>query len=123
MPSIPKGSARGGAAVGVYNDLLVRAGGLRAFDTGKGLGDTFASVIAYNLTQNKWVSLPTKAQNLPDAGAHAGAAFVDGVFYVIGGSKNNVDNVQNTVTPMPAFGRRWYPISWTSVCIARLYCA
>lgn len=97
VASIPKGSERGGAAVGVYNDLIVLAGGLRTFDISKGLGDTIASVVAYNLTQNKWVPLPSKAQNLPDARDHAGAAVVDGVFYVIGGSKNNVDNVQNTV--------------------------
>ncbi|KAJ3474279.1 hypothetical protein NLG97_g9915 [Lecanicillium saksenae] len=85
LPPMPKGYEAGSAAVGVHENLIVLAGGLRALHLDSEFQDTVDSVVMYDLHADAWRSVPVPAQKLPEGRDHAGSAVVDGTMYVVGG--------------------------------------
>jgi N-acetylneuraminic acid mutarotase len=96
--------ARGSCAMGVFENTIWCAGGLAA---GMKAVDIVSS---YDTKNDKWTSHPDL--KLPEARDHAGAAVVDGVFYVIGGRVGRTDQNRDTVFALdlqkPMEGRRWF---------------
>jgi N-acetylneuraminic acid mutarotase len=87
IASMPE--ARGSCAMGVLGTTIWCAGGLsggmQAIDT----------VSSYDTKENKWTTWPNL--RLPEARDHAGAAVVDGIFYVVGGRVGGTNQNRGTV--------------------------
>lgn len=91
LEPIPDPVARGSASVGAAGDLVFLAGGMTQLTP----QSTVASVIAYNVTADRWITdlLP----DLPEPRDHAGSAVVNGTLYVVGGRAFGQNNTKDTV--------------------------
>ncbi|KAF9691645.1 hypothetical protein EKO04_010252 [Ascochyta lentis] len=98
VPGLPKEEARGSAAVGVYKDKIILAGGMTDLELSiNGSQNSVAVVSIFDTTLRKWLDLPRKAKYMPEGRDHAGAAVVDGKMYVLGGRNQGQENVKDTV--------------------------
>lgn len=94
IPSMPEDARRGTAAVGLWRDIIVVAGGLTYLNPFAGVQTTTSKVSAYNTVKKRWQSLP----DLPDSGRdHAGGAVWKDMFYVVGGRVSGRANVKADV--------------------------
>ncbi|KAJ1323626.1 influenza virus NS1A-binding protein [Microdochium nivale] len=85
---------RGAAAVAVWKDLIVVAGGLTYLNPFAGVQNTTNKVSAFNVITKTWLALP----DLPDSGRdHAGGAVWKDTFYVVGGRVSGRNNVKADV--------------------------
>ncbi|TLS26756.1 hypothetical protein PpBr36_04287 [Pyricularia pennisetigena] len=87
---MPDEASRGSAAVGAAGDLLFLAGGMTRLIP----QSTIASVVAYNVTADEWI---TDLPDLPEPRDHAGSAVIDGTLYVVGGRAFGQNNTKDTV--------------------------
>ncbi|KAF9871387.1 kelch repeat-containing protein [Colletotrichum karsti] len=92
---MPNGTERGSSVVGVYDDLIILAGGMTVLMTG--YQDAVDSVIAYNTTSDSWQRLPMAAAELPESRQHSSGTVVDDTFYVVGGRRYGQLNHRDTV--------------------------
>jgi N-acetylneuraminic acid mutarotase len=84
--TMPSGTERGSAIVGVVDGLVYLAGGLR--------GGAVAEVSAYDPSANAWdTSLPA----LPEARDHGCGGVVDGKLYVTGGRMATIESTSDAV--------------------------
>ncbi|KAI6362360.1 hypothetical protein MCOR25_006235 [Pyricularia grisea] len=90
LQPIPDEVSRGSASVGAAGDLIFLAGGMTQLIP----QDTIASVIAYNVTANEWI---TDLPDLPEPRDHAGSAVIDGTLYIVGGRAFGQNNTKDTV--------------------------
>ncbi|KXJ87967.1 kelch domain-containing protein [Microdochium bolleyi] len=91
---MPGDAKRGAAAVAVWKNNVVVAGGLTYLNPFQGVQNTTSKVSAYDTVMRKWSSLP----DLPDSGRdHAGGAVWKDTFYVIGGRVSGRNNVKPDV--------------------------
>ena len=98
LPPTPSPSARGSAAVGVYNHTIYLAGGVSFLQPYLGgQQGTVNTVTAFDTLTGKWIALPPAAQKLPAPRDHAGAAVMEHTFYVLGGRDHGNENVKDTV--------------------------
>ncbi|KAF5336440.1 hypothetical protein D9611_006602 [Ephemerocybe angulata] len=99
LPSLPANdTARGSAAMGVYKDVVYLAGGESVLPLIPGqVQQSVDDVSAFDTRTRKWISLPEKAKKLPGRRDHAGAAVINGVFYVLGGRDMGQENVRGDV--------------------------
>ncbi len=96
LAPIPKGSERGSAAIGVLENRIVLAGGLR--------GDAIADVIAYDIESNAW---ETGWPPLPSPTDHLVGAAIDNVLYAIGGRDGGIDSVKDSVLSFALGDAAW----------------
>lgn len=95
---MPVAEARGSAAVGVYDGMIILAGGLEKLElAGDRLQVTVATVSIFDTKKGKWLEVAEAAKNIPEGRDHAGAAVVGDKFYVLGGRKDGQLNVKDTV--------------------------
>ncbi|KAH8879147.1 galactose oxidase [Thozetella sp. PMI_491] len=92
--SIPNGTERGSAIVGVHNEMIYLAGGMTILANGQ---DAVDSVISYNTTSDLWQRLDMEAAELPESRQHGTGAVIGDTFYVIGGRRYSQTNVRDTV--------------------------
>ncbi|KAF2115613.1 hypothetical protein BDV96DRAFT_612317 [Lophiotrema nucula] len=98
--------ARGSAAVGAWEGKIILAGGLKQIQLVSPYAqDTVATVSIYDIKAR----ICTEAPEMPDARDHAGAAIVDGKFYVLGGRTNASIRCKNTtlVLDLGDFNAGW----------------
>lgn len=94
IPSMPEDVRRGAAAVGVWKDIIVVAGGLTYLNPLAGVQTTTSKVSAYHTVTKRWQSLP----DMPDSGRdHAGGAVWKDTFYIVGGRVSGRANVKADV--------------------------
>ncbi|KAK5064998.1 hypothetical protein LTR84_000833 [Exophiala bonariae] len=90
---MPEGTARGGAAVGVYGSTIILAGGLTKLDlTGNHDQLSVNFVSSYDTKTNKW---STSFPSLPGARDHVAGAVIGHTFYVTGGRDLGQYNTRN----------------------------
>ncbi|KAH7101676.1 hypothetical protein BKA62DRAFT_618529 [Auriculariales sp. MPI-PUGE-AT-0066] len=96
LPPFPADAIpRGSAAMGVHEDTIYLAGGMRQLVLMEGgLQDTVSTVTTFNVRTGKWA---TGLPDMPAARDHAGAAVIDNVLYVVGGRDHGQPNVRGTV--------------------------
>ncbi|KAF9766057.1 hypothetical protein IL306_001571 [Fusarium sp. DS 682] len=83
ISSMPNGTARGSAAMGVHGTKIYLAGGMTTLDVaGSRYQDSVTTVSVYDTTKGTWRTL---SQHLPEGRDHAGGAVVGSTFYVLGG--------------------------------------
>lgn len=93
LPPMPNDQARGSSAMGVYNDKIYLAGGMRALIlTPDGLQDSVATVTVYDPSCGNWTTLP----DIPAPRDHVGGAVIGNKMYVVGGRDHGQLNVRNT---------------------------
>ncbi|KZM21252.1 uncharacterized protein EKO05_0011512 [Ascochyta rabiei] len=98
IPGLRTGEARGSAAVGVYKDQMILAGGMTDLELFEnGTQASVAVVSIFDTTLKRWLDLPRRAKYMPEGRDHAGAAVVDGKMYVLGGRNQGQENVKDTV--------------------------
>lgn len=98
IPSLPVGEKRGSAAVGVYNNKIILAGGMTDLELfPNGSQNSVAVVSIFDTVLKRWMRVPRKAKYLPEGRDHAGAAVVDEKLYVLGGRNQGQANVKDTV--------------------------
>ncbi|GAA1246582.1 Kelch repeat-containing protein [Streptomyces javensis] len=104
LGSVPAGTERGSAAIGVHGTKILLAGGMRTLEPGSGgLQDTVDTVSSYDVVSGGWEKLPS----LPQARDHVGGAVVGTTFYVLGGRDRGQVNVRDTVYALDPHYRRW----------------
>ncbi|KAI0139327.1 hypothetical protein GGR57DRAFT_488656 [Xylariaceae sp. FL1272] len=94
LTSMPSGTERGSAIVGVYGDLIYLAGGMTVLSDA--YQDSLTLVTAYNITSDEWVRLPAIAANIPEGRQHGVGAVIGDELYVIGGRWFGQKNVRDT---------------------------
>ncbi|KAF5025676.1 hypothetical protein F66182_2282 [Fusarium sp. NRRL 66182] len=98
LEPIPEGEERGSAAVGVYDNIVYMAGGMRALNpVPEGEQDTVDFVSAFDIESLEWLELPEAAKFLPERRDHAAVSVVGNKFYVVGGRCQGQLNVEDTV--------------------------
>lgn len=96
ITSMPKGSERGAAAMGVIDGKIYLAGGL---------GDgALASFSSYDPALDTW---NTNLPSLPNARDHLMGAVVGGRLYAIGGRSSSIDSVVSEVFSYSPESNRW----------------
>ncbi|PYI16244.1 galactose oxidase [Aspergillus violaceofuscus CBS 115571] len=83
--SMPSGTEKGSAVVGVHGEMIYLAGGMTVLQTG--YQDAVTSVIALNTTSGSWQRLDAAAAELPESRQHAAGAVIGDSFYVVGGRR------------------------------------
>ncbi|KAF1974426.1 galactose oxidase, partial [Bimuria novae-zelandiae CBS 107.79] len=95
LPSMPNGTERGSAVVGVRGEMIYVAGGMTVLNfNGQ---DAVTSVIAFNTTSVKWQRVPLVAANLPEGRQHAAGGVVGDTLYVVSGRWFQRTNVRDEV--------------------------
>jgi N-acetylneuraminic acid mutarotase len=98
LPPMPVEERRGAAAMGVYNDIIYLAGGLRRLELFEGGSqDTMDILSAFDTRSGVWLPVPDAARHLPEGRDHAGGAVVGHHFYVLGGRFRGHSNNKDTV--------------------------
>ncbi|KZL69592.1 kelch domain-containing protein 8a [Colletotrichum incanum] len=99
IDSMPLGTERGSATVGVHGKKIYLAGGMRTLEPIGELGeqDTVDFVTAFDTEIMSWCTLPPFARNLPEVRDHAGGSVAGNQFYLIGGRERGQRNVKDTV--------------------------
>jgi len=95
LESMPNGTERGSATVGVHGKIIYLAGGMTFLNTSG--QDAITPVTAFNTTSGHWQTLPSIAANIPEARQHAAGAVVGNTFYVACGRVFPRENVRDTV--------------------------
>jgi N-acetylneuraminic acid mutarotase len=95
LAHMPNGTQRGGAAMGVYGEMIYLAGGMTVLETG--YQDTINSVIAFNTTSGAWQRLAEGGAELSESRQHAPGVAIGGTWYVAGGRRYSQTNVRDTV--------------------------
>ncbi|KAI9170706.1 ring canal kelch protein [Paramyrothecium foliicola] len=84
LTPFPEGSERGASVVGVYEDKIFIAGGLRSLDFVPGGAHVAVDTVsAYDTASNDWISYPKAA--LPVPKDHAAGGVVGSSFWITGG--------------------------------------
>lgn len=110
LDPIPSGEERGSAIVGVHDQMIYLAGGMKYLNvTGQ---DAIASLVAFNTSSERWQSVSSAAANLPGARQHAAGAVVHNVFYVACGRVSSQVDVRSTVFALDFANQRR---GWTTV--------
>ncbi|KFA76925.1 hypothetical protein S40288_06205 [Stachybotrys chartarum IBT 40288] len=95
---MPIDERRGSAAVGVYNKTIYLAGGLRTLELRiGGIQATMDVVSAFDTVSGKWTPVPEIARRIPEGRDHAGGAVVGHHFYVLGGRRDGLASLKDTV--------------------------
>jgi N-acetylneuraminic acid mutarotase len=95
IASMPNGTERGSAAMGVHGKNIYLAGGMTILDVpGGGYQDSVATVSVYDTKKDTWKVLP---QELPEGRDHAGGSVVGSTLYVLGGRNFGSTNNRDTV--------------------------
>ncbi|KAI0131957.1 hypothetical protein BJ170DRAFT_679855 [Xylariales sp. AK1849] len=95
LPAMPKGTARGAAAVGVYGKTVYLAGGTTYQQPyAGGTQDAVATVSSYDTNTGIW---DTEFPPLPEPRQHVGGAVVNGTFYVLVGRTDGAEKVKDDV--------------------------
>lgn len=95
LESMPPGTERGSAIVGVRGAMIYLAGGMTYLLPGE--QDAISTVTAFNTTSAKWQRLPAHAANIPEGRQHGVSAVIGNTFYVVGGRWFEKTNVRDTV--------------------------
>lgn len=95
LPSMPNGTARGGAATIVHGDLIYLAGGMTVLQAT--YQDTVDTVITFNVTSGAWQRVVMAGAELPESRQHAAGVVLDDTFYIAGGRRYGQTNVRDTV--------------------------
>lgn len=90
---MPRGVAKGSAAVGVHDKKIYLAGGMSVLVPGV-YQNSVDTVSCYDTTKGTWKTLPKR---LPEGRDHAGGSVVDSTLYVVGGRHFGQNNVRDTV--------------------------
>ena len=96
LAPMPNGTARGSAAMGVYEDTIFVAGGMTILVPG-GYQDSISTVLAFNTTSCTWVSVPGAASHIPEGRDHSASAVIGSRFYILGGRNFGQYNGRGTV--------------------------
>ncbi|KAI1266297.1 hypothetical protein F5Y18DRAFT_383005 [Xylariaceae sp. FL1019] len=96
LASMPPGTERGSAIVGVSDEMVYLAGGMTVLNA-DGYQDAVTLVTAYNTTADEWVRLPALAADIPEGRQHGTGAIVGHKFYVVGGRWFSQAAVRDTV--------------------------
>jgi len=83
LESMPSGTERGSAIVGVYGEMIYLAGGMTVLQIGN--QNSVTTVNGFNTTSGKWQTLPAAAANIPEGRQHGAGAVIGDVFYITGG--------------------------------------
>jgi N-acetylneuraminic acid mutarotase len=95
LAPLPKGTARGASAVGVYNDTIYLAGGQLYLEIVPPYQQPGLDLVSsYNIASNTWDT--TTLPSLPQARQHVSGAVVGSTFYVIGGREFDIKSFHNT---------------------------
>lgn len=99
LEPVPADVKRGSAAMGVHNEMIYLAGGMRVLDPSGETGeqDTVDFVSAFNTTSRSWVDVPSAAAKIPEGRDHSAYSVVGHRFYVLGGRNRGQRNVKDTV--------------------------
>ncbi|KAK7188762.1 hypothetical protein DPSP01_005664 [Paraphaeosphaeria sporulosa] len=95
VASMPPGTERGSAVVGVHGDMIYVAGGMTVLNFV--VQDASSTVTAFNTTSLQWQRVPSVAANMPEGRQHAAGAVVEDTLYVVGGRWFERTNVRDTV--------------------------
>ncbi|EEU43530.1 uncharacterized protein NECHADRAFT_45187 [Fusarium vanettenii 77-13-4] len=95
LESMPPGTERGSAILGVHHELIYVAGGMTILDGA--YQDAVTTVTAFNTTSGKWERLVDVAANIPEGRQHAAGAIVDETLYITGGRWFEKTNVRDDV--------------------------
>ncbi|PSN60859.1 galactose oxidase [Corynespora cassiicola Philippines] len=95
LPSMPTGTERGSAVVGVHGDLIYLAGGMTIIRDR--YQDAVNTVIAFNTTSGTWQRVPSIGGELPESRQHASGTVIGDTFYVIGGRRYGQTDHRDTV--------------------------
>jgi N-acetylneuraminic acid mutarotase len=107
LATMPAGTERGSAAVGVIGKTIYMAGGLN------GISPTVDTATSYDTASGKWATLP----KLPEAKDHGGGAVVGDTFYAVGGRTAGIASLRSTVYSLNATATAWK--KETSMRVAR----
>jgi N-acetylneuraminic acid mutarotase len=95
LESMPSGTERGSAVMGVHGEMIYVAGGMTMLDTE--YQDAVSTVTAFNTSSGEWQRLPATAANIPEGRQHGVGAVVGDTFFVIGGRWFEKQNLRGTV--------------------------
>jgi N-acetylneuraminic acid mutarotase len=97
LPSMPAGTGRGSAAIGVFGKMVYLVGGIQIPRLG---ADKIAISTAqsYDTVSGKWTTLPNLGSG--EGRDHGGGAVINGTFYVVGGRVGARESVRGTVFAM-----------------------
>jgi len=97
LESMPAGTGRGSATIGVLGKTVYLAGGIQIPRLG---ADRIAvsTVQSYDTATGKWTNLPNLGTG--EGRDHGGGAVINGTFYVVGGRVSLRTNVRGTVFAM-----------------------
>ncbi|KAJ4286083.1 hypothetical protein N0V90_013432 [Kalmusia sp. IMI 367209] len=80
LPSMPNGTERGSAVLGIYGEMIYVAGGMTVLNLD--YQDAITTVTAFNTTSLEWQRVPSAAANIPEGRQHAAGTIVGDMFYV-----------------------------------------
>ncbi|KAJ3521390.1 hypothetical protein NM208_g13310 [Fusarium decemcellulare] len=104
LPSLPDGTGRGSAIMGVYKNEIIVAGGVKRIEQKfGGIQETVDTVSAFNFKTRTWRSLPS----LPEGREHGGGTVIRDNFYVVGGRFKGEANVRDTVLVLSLKTWQW----------------
>ncbi|KAM0543258.1 hypothetical protein ACHAPJ_012404 [Fusarium lateritium] len=95
VSSMPVGTERGSAIVGVHGEMIYLAGGMTTLqDTYQ---DGVLTVTTFNTTSGEWQRLVAGAAELPESRQHGAGSVIGDTFYVVGGRLFGQTNFRDTV--------------------------
>jgi N-acetylneuraminic acid mutarotase len=98
LESLPPGTGRGSAILGVHGKRIYLAGGMQVLNpVPGGEQDTVDMINVFDTGSNTWIAIPEAAENLPEGRDHGTGAIIEDKFYVIGGRRFGQVNVKDTV--------------------------
>jgi N-acetylneuraminic acid mutarotase len=95
IASMPNGTERGSAVLGVHGEMIYVAGGMTVLNPS--YQDASTTVTAFNTTSLQWQRVPSIAANIPEGRQHATGTVIRDTLYVIGGRWFERTNVRDTV--------------------------
>ncbi|KAI5803549.1 kelch repeat-containing protein-like protein [Peziza echinospora] len=90
LSPVPEQFTRGSAAMAVWGNKILMAGGMTSLGLATGIQLSVSTVNAYDIITKKWESLPP----LPAPRDHVGGAVIDNTFYVFGGRDGGPEHVR-----------------------------
>lgn len=104
LASMPDGTGRGSAAVGVFGKTIYLAGGIQIPDSANGTDGNGRIAVtmtqSYDTVSGKWTSLPNLIVASGEGRDHGGGAVINGTFFVVGGRNASRESVRGTLFAM-----------------------
>lgn len=104
IASMPPGTGRGSAAVGVFGKKIYLAGGIQTPQSAPRIDGVnriaVTTVQSYDTVSEQWTAFPNLSVATGEGRDHGGGAVINATFYVMGGRNSSRESVRGTVFAM-----------------------